>query len=110
MTTGAVQHILVFRFPRELTEDEERHMYEQVRRWPKEIGGFTRLRLGTDVTKARNRGYQYLLLEEFETEEAMQAYFPHPVHQEFARWVAEQQCETLAFDYLLGDGSVFVPE
>jgi hypothetical protein len=110
MGTGAVQHIVVFRFPRELTEEEERYMYAQVRRWPSEIGGFTKLRLGTDMTKARNRGYQYLLFEEFESEAAMQAYFPHPVHQEFARWVAEQQCETLAFDYLLGDGSVFVPE
>jgi len=101
-----VQHIVLFRFPQPLTEDEERWMRDQIRRWPSEIGGLTKLRLGTDVTGARNRGYQYLLFTEFETNDRLQQYFPHPVHRVFGDWVAEKKCEVLAFDYPLSDQTV----
>jgi hypothetical protein len=105
-----IQHVVLFRFPRELTHEEDRYMWGQVRRWPAEIGGFTKLRFGKDITGARNRGHQYLLFEEFQDDEHMQAYFPHPVHQEFAKWVADRGCETLAFDYELDDSTVVVPD
>ena len=95
-----MQHIVLFRFPRALSEPDEREMWEQVRAWPKEIPGFTRLQLGKDVG-GRSGGYQYLLLTEFESEEAMRAYFPHPVHQRFSDWVFSRDCEVLRFDYPL---------
>jgi hypothetical protein len=103
-----IQHIVLFKFPRELTEDEEQWMKEQVRRWPNEIGGFTSLRLGRDITGKRNRGYQYLLFTEFPSNDALQTYFPHPVHQEFGKWVADMECEVLAFDYALDPETVIV--
>jgi hypothetical protein len=106
--SGRVQHVVLLRFPRELTQDEEAEMQAFVRSWPGEIGGFTRLRLGRDITGARAQGFQYLLFEEFESTEVMEAYFPHPVHQEFARWVADRNCETLAFDYVLDETTVVV--
>jgi heme-degrading monooxygenase HmoA len=101
---AGVQHVVLFRFPRELTADEERWMFDIVGSWPKEIPGFTRLRLGRDVG-GRSGGYDYLLLTEFESDEAMQAYFPHPRHQEFAKWVAEMQTEVLRNDYPLDDST-----
>lgn len=99
-----VQHVVLFKFPRELNADEERWMFEIVRSWLKEIPGFTRLRLGRDVG-GRSGGYDHLLLTEFESDQAMQAYFPHPRHQEFARWVAEMQAEVLRNDYTLDDST-----
>lgn len=103
-----VQHVVMFRFPRELTDDEVAEMMSHIRSWPKEIGGFTKLRIGRDLTRVRDHGFQYLLFEEFESREAMEAYFPHPVHQVFAKWVAERECDTLAFDYVLDDDTVVV--
>jgi heme-degrading monooxygenase HmoA len=97
-----MQHVVLFKFPRPLTEDEERWMFDIVRQWPNDIRGFTRLRLGKDVG-GRSGGYDYLLLTEFESDEAMQAYFPHPKHQEFAKWVAEMQCEVLRNDYAVDE-------
>lgn len=99
-----MQHVVLFKFPRELTPDEEAWMFRVVGAWPKEIPGFTRLRLGRDVG-GRSGGYDYLLLTEFESDEAMQAYFPHPRHQEFATWVAEMEAEVLRNDYALEDAT-----
>ena len=99
-----VQHVVLFKFPGELTADEERWMFDIVGSWPKEIPGFTRLRLGKDVG-GRSGGFDYLLLTEFESDAAMQAYFPHPRHQEFAKWVADMQAEVLRNDYGLDDST-----
>ncbi|HEX9553971.1 MAG TPA: Dabb family protein, partial [Streptosporangiaceae bacterium] len=61
----ALQHIVLFSFPRELSDAEVAQMWEMVESWPKEIGLMTKCRLGTDLTGARNRGYGYLLYTEF---------------------------------------------
>jgi len=99
-----VQHVVLLKFPRELTADEERWMFDVVGAWPKEIPGVTRLRLGKDVG-GRAGGYEYLLLTEFESAEAMEAYFPHPKHQEFASWVADMRTDVLRNDYALDEST-----
>jgi hypothetical protein len=105
-----IQHVVLFNFPDGLTPAEEAEMYGHVRSWPDAIGGFTKLRIGPDMTGARTRGYQYLLFEEFVDRDAMEAYTPHPVHQVFATWVAERSCQVLAFDYVLDDSTVVLGE
>ena len=97
-----MQHVVLFKFPQELSPEEERYLFDSVARWPREIPGFTRLRLGKDVG-GRGGGYQYLLLTEFEDEDRMREYFPHPLHKEFGDWVAEMRCEVLRMDYPLDE-------
>jgi len=97
------QHVVLFKFPKSLTPDEEREMLEHVRRWPETIPGFTGLRLGKDVG-GRSGGYDYLLLTEFESEEIHQAYYSQPAHVAFSQWVAARNAEVLRVDYpLTGD-------
>ena len=107
--TERVQHVVLLRFPRDLTQDEVAEMHAHIRSWPDRIAGFTGLRFGPDLTGERTQGFQYLLFEEFESREALDAYQPHPVHREFTRWVADRHAETLAFDYVLNDDTVVVP-
>ena len=99
-----MQHVVLFKFPQALSADEERFMFDIVARWPAEIPGFVKLRLGKDVG-GRSGGYEYLLLTEFEDEERMTEYFPHPLHTEFGDWVAEMQCEVLRVDFPLHEGT-----
>ena len=106
----ALQHIVLFSFPRELSDDEVEQMWEMVESWPKEIGLMTKCRLGTDLTGARNRGYGYLLYTEFPDIEAMNEYRAHPVHIRFIDWLVERDCTPLAFDYLLDEHSVLMAE
>lgn len=95
-----VQHVVLFRFSRELTPAEERTARDVVAGWVGEIPGLTRLRLGRDVG-GRSEGFDHLLLTEFEDRASLEAYLAHPRHQEFARWVAEVGAEILRNDYAL---------
>jgi len=105
-----LQHIVLFSFPRDLTDTEAGQMRDMVASWPAKIGLMTRCRLGTDLTGARTRGYGYLLYTEFPDVAAMNSYRAHPVHVEFMDWLAERDCTPLAFDYLLDDQTVLMTE
>lgn len=101
---SAMQHVVMVKFPRSLTEDETGWIRALLARWPQEIGGIRSQHWGFDVS-GRSRGYQWALVMEFESEVAEAHYHPHPLHQEFASWVARQGGEVLAFDFPLPDGS-----
>lgn len=104
---GRAQHVILFKFPQELSPQEEEEMFRHVRAWPDSISGFTGLRLGKDVG-GRSGGFDYLLLTEFENEEAHQAYYSEPAHLAFAEWIAERGVEVLRVDYPLDDKSLIL--
>jgi hypothetical protein len=101
------QHVVLFKFAKELTPDEEDEMFARVGAWPESIPGFTGLRLGRDVS-GRNGGFQYLLLTEFESEEAHQAYYSQPAHVAFSDWVFNRGCEVIRIDYPLNERTLMV--
>ena len=105
-----LQHIVLFSFPRELTENEAAQMRDMIASWPREIGLMTKCRFGTDLTGARTRGYGYLLYTEFPDVAALNEYRAHAVHLEFLQWITERGCTPLAFDYYLGEDTVLMPE
>ena len=105
-----LQHIVLFSFPRPLSEQEAATMRAMVASWPSEIGLMTKCRLGTDLTGKRNRGYGYLLYTEFPDAEALRQYQGHPVHVAFLDWITERDCTPLVFDYYLDEGTVLAPE
>jgi len=103
-----VQHLVLFRFPAPPTDAEVADMRGQIAAWVGAVPGLRRVRFGRDVS-GRSQGHQVGLLTEFESAQALQAYFPHPLHQVFARWVADHGCVVLAFDHPL-DGSTVLLE
>jgi hypothetical protein len=105
-----LQHIVLFSFPRDLSDEEAAQMRDMVASWPTQIGLMTRCRLGSDLTGARNQGYAYLLYTEFPDVESMDAYRAHPVHMKFLAWLVERNCTPLAFDYLLDEQTVLMTE
>jgi hypothetical protein len=105
-----LQHIVVFKFPRELTDAEDAQLRAMVASWPEKIGLMTKVRFGKDITQGRTRGYSHLLYTEFPDFDAMTTYQAHPVHAEFLNFVTDLDCEPLAFDYVLDDDTVLMPE
>jgi len=105
-----LQHVVLFSFPRELSEEEAHQMRAMVASWPEEIGLMGKCRFGTDLTGARTRGYRYLLYTEFPDVAALNSYRADPVHVEFMNWLAERECTPLAFDYHLDDHTVLMAE
>ncbi len=101
------QHVVLFKFAGELSAEEETEMFERVRKWPETIPGFTGLRFGKDVS-GRSSGFGYLLLTEFESEEAHQAYYKQPAHVAFSEWVFAKGCEVIRVDYPLNEETLIV--
>jgi hypothetical protein len=97
----ALQHVVLFSFPRELSAADDADMRAQVASWPGEIGGMNQLRFGSDLTGVRTRGYSRLLYMEFDGVDELKRYQQHPVHQAFHRWVMDRDCTPLAFDYFI---------
>jgi len=100
-----IQHLVLFHFPRGLSPDEEREMFDQVRPWYRDIGRFSRLRFGRDQS-GRSRGYDYALLVEFDDRRALERYLPHPVHRAFADWVHARGSEEIVVDYGVASATV----
>ena len=107
--THPVQHVVLLRFPSDLSADDATTIQAMVAAWPDQIGELTRLRFGRDLTGDRCHGFQYLLLTEFASTGDLDAYRVHPVHQEFVGWIRERGVETLAFDYLLDETTTHLP-
>ncbi len=106
----SLQHIVLFKFPRELTAEEQAQLRAMVASWPEKIGLMTRVHFGKDLTGGRNRGYSHLLYTDFPDFETMNAYRAHPVHAEFLAFINDLGCEPLAFDYALDEHTVLMPE
>ena len=101
-----LQHVVLFKYPENLSDDDWADMQAQVRSWPAEIGGIEAIRLGPSFNTDRTRGYQYLLYMELADLDALVRYQKHPVHQQFLKWVLDRDCEPLAFDYYLDEETV----
>ena len=108
MSDHDLQHIVLMKFPRPLSAEEDATLRTMVASWPEEIGTMTELRFGGDLTGERARGYQYLLVTVFPDADTLAAYVAHPVHQELVTFLNEHDCERLAFDYYLDDATRFV--
>ncbi len=104
----SLQPIVLFRFPRDLSPEDDAEMRHQVESWPTEIGGMTSIRLGRSINEERTRGHQYLLYTEFPDVPTLVAYQRHPVHQRFLRWVLDRECTPLVFDYPLDQTTVIL--
>lgn len=107
----ALQHVVLFRFPQPLPDAEAATLREMVASWPARIGGFRRLRFGTDLNAgARSRGFSHLLFSEHDDEDALRRYQGNPTHLAFADWVYARGGEVLAFDYHIDSDTVLIDE
>lgn len=102
-----LQHVVLFSFPEPLSEAEDVEFRGMVASWPEKIATMSECRVGSDLTGARTRGYQYLLYTIFPDEEVLAEYAAHPVHQELLAFVDARRCTRLAFDYYLDETTDF---
>ena len=98
--SGPVQHVVLFKFPKELSPEKEKEMFERVRAWPQHIKELTGLRFGKDEN-GRSAGFDYLLLTQFDNEEDHQSYYSQDLHVAFSEWVRDQNAEIIRVDYRL---------
>jgi hypothetical protein len=98
-----LQHIVLMRFPTELTATEDVELRGIVASLIDPIDALLTCRFDSDLTGSRTQGYQYLLYTEVRDTEALAEYVAHPAHQELVSWVDARRCQRLAFDYYIDD-------
>ncbi|MBA2559450.1 MAG: Dabb family protein [Propionibacteriales bacterium] len=106
-TQTRLQHVVLFSFPEPLSEADDAEFRAMIASWPDKIGTMSECRVGSDLTGARTRGYQYLLYTVFPDTEVLADYVAHPVHQEMIAFLDARECTRLGFDYYLDDTTDF---
>lgn len=104
---GPVLHLVLFHFPRALSEQEEGEMFGRVRAWARADRRLSAapLRPGRERTV---EGLRYGLMVEFESAEDMERSTPHRVHRAFADWVHARGSDEVVVDYPVHPDTVIV--
>jgi Stress responsive A/B Barrel Domain len=103
-----LQHIVLFKFPQSLTDEELSEWTDIARTWPNEIDGVKAIRLGSSMSDVMTEGYQYLLYVELDDADALNGYMQHPAHGKFGAWAAGRGSGFLVFDYNLDPQTVLL--
>lgn len=95
-----VRHVVLLKFTAEATEAEIREVETAFAKLPDEIEQISDFEWGKDVSpEGLNRGFTHCFLVTFDSEEARDAYLPHPAHQKFVELLRPSLDEALVIDY-----------
>lgn len=103
-----IQHTVLIKFPKPLTDDDRLDMDALVRAMSTEIPDVHKLRFGTAASKEYSDGYEYLLFMELTDWDALNVFMGHPAHKKFGQWMTDRRGAFLVFDFALNEGSVFL--
>ena len=104
-----LQHIVLFKLPRELHDEERHELFDLVEAWLK-IEDLRVIRFGPPMDSSMTHGYQYLLYLELADLGAMDRYLAHPAHVRLGAWMSDRSAEALVFTYNLDGTSVLNSE
>jgi hypothetical protein len=95
-----LRHVVLFSFKDTATADEIRAVEESFAALPGEIDEIHDFEWGRDIDVSNiARGYTHCFLVTFKTEADLDAYGPHPAHQEFVSLVQPILENVLVIDY-----------
>jgi heme-degrading monooxygenase HmoA len=96
-----VEHIVLIKFRPEVTETEKAEIVSRLKSLKSVIPGILDIQAGRNFS-TRNQGFEVGLTVRFENREALEAYGPHPRHQEVVKRMQELGVENLiAVDFEL---------
>lgn len=78
-----IDHLVLFRFQREVTKREIEELFEDLRGLSRDIDGIVAFRGGAYTSpEALNQGFTHGFVMTFDCEASRDAYLPHPAHQQ----------------------------
>ncbi|WP_426449489.1 Dabb family protein [Paenibacillus sp. S-38] len=95
------EHIVAFRFKEGIPPEKERELLAQLHSFKGRIPGIIELTAGVNATEEYGNihGYTLGLRVTFESLEALRAYGPHPVHQQFVQSLGGILDNVVVIDY-----------
>ncbi|WP_274362941.1 Dabb family protein [Paenibacillus thermotolerans] len=81
------EHLVVFKFNGNITPDKQQDLLDRLLSFRGRIPGIVDMSAGINVTEETENihGYSLGLRVTFESLDALRAYGPHPVHQQFVK-------------------------
>ncbi|MFC0522797.1 Dabb family protein [Pontibacillus salicampi] len=83
-----IEHIVLFTFTEQTTEEQQREAIHKLTSLKQEIPGIVDIQAGLNFSD-RNQGYEVGLTVRFEDKQALEAYSPHEKHQEVVAYLRE---------------------
>lgn len=98
------EHMVFFKFNEKITPEKEQELLKKLLALKGSIPGIIELTAGFNVTEEEDRkqGYTLGLRVTFESKKALQAYGPHPDHQEFVQSLSDVAADVIVVDYPIG--------
>ncbi|MCC6445925.1 MAG: Dabb family protein [Armatimonadetes bacterium] len=94
-----VEHIVFFKIRPQATPEQKQAMVDGLKSLAKLIPGIARLSVGENFSD-RSRGFTYGLVVRFTDRAALEAYLPHPAHQEVVeKYIRPINDDVLVVDY-----------
>ncbi|MCA8995840.1 MAG: Dabb family protein [Planctomycetaceae bacterium] len=95
-----LRHVVLFTFTEDATEDQINKIVEGFRKLPEQIEGIADFEWGTNNSpEGLTKGHTHCFLVTFKTEEARDAYLPHPAHQAFVTELKKILDDVTVIDY-----------
>ena len=95
-----VQHIVLFKFKPEITEEKIKEIFAQLAELPKKIPGIIYYASGPNCSnQGLNKSYSDGFIMTFESIEARDAYLPHPEHKKVAQEIIKNTDDVIVFDF-----------
>jgi hypothetical protein len=97
------EHLVLFKFNDSLTPKKEQELLEKLKAFKGRIPGIVELTAGINVTEEKEnvKGYTLGLRVTFVDKDALIAYGPHPVHQDFVQSLPGVIEDVIVVDYPL---------
>ncbi|NBD23816.1 Dabb family protein [Paenibacillus glycinis] len=95
------EHLVIFKFNAAITPEREQELIGKLLAFKGQIPGLVEVTAGLNVTEETDNkhGYSLGLRVTFESREALRAYGPHPLHQDFVKGLAGVLENVVVVDY-----------
>lgn len=95
------EHLVIFKFNDAITPEREQELLAKLLAFKGRIPGLVELTAGMNVTEetGNRHGYSLGLRATFESLEALRAYGPNPIHQDFVQGLAGVLENVVVVDY-----------
>ncbi|KGP72793.1 Dabb family protein [Pontibacillus yanchengensis] len=83
-----IEHIVIFKFNDQTTEDQKKEAITQLKSLKQEIPGIIDIQAGVNFSD-RSQGFELGLTVRFEDKQSLENYGPHEKHQEVVSYLKE---------------------
>lgn len=100
--SGALRHVVLFKFKEGTTPEQIKTIEEAFARLPQQIPTIIGYEWGTNVSpESHDKGYTHCFLVTFADAAGRDAYLPHPAHGEFVKILRPHLDEAHVIDYVV---------